>query len=82
MPYNYFNIGAGKSHKLINFLKIIEKHLNKKAKIKNFPLQPGDVKKTHASINKLKKYSSYSPKTDIDLGIKKFIDWYRKYFKI
>ena len=50
-------------------------------KIRNLPLQLGDVKKTHSSINSLKKYSSYKPKTDIEKGIKQFIDWYRKYYK-
>ncbi len=82
IPYNCFNIGGGKSHKLIDFLDEIEINLNKKAKIKNFPLQTGDVKKTHASISKLKDYSFYNPKIDINTGVKKFIDWYIDYFKI
>ena len=82
IPYNCFNIGGGKPNKLKLFLKNIENNLNKKAKIKNLPLQLGDVKKTHSSINKLHKYSSYQPKTNIKKGIKNFINWYKKYYGI
>ncbi len=81
IPYNCFNIGGGKSNKLKLFLDIIEKNLNIKSKITNLPLQLGDVKKTHSSINLLKRYSGYKPKTDIKIGIKKFIIWYKKYYK-
>ena len=82
IPYNCFNIGGGKANKLITFLNLIEKNLNKKAKIKNLPLQKGDVKKTHASVKSLQKYSFYKPKINIEKGIKLFIDWYKKYYKV
>ena len=80
IPYNCFNIGGGKSNRLKTFLDLIEKNLGKKAKIKNLPLQIGDVKKTHASIKALSKYSFYQPKTNIKKGIKDFISWYKKYY--
>jgi len=82
IPYSIFNIGNGKPQKLLNYLKNIEKFLNKKAKIKKLPLQVGDIVKTHADIKKLKKYSNYSPKTNIEKGIMKFIEWYKDYYKI
>ena len=82
IPYNCFNIGGGRSNKLKVFLSLIEKNLLKKAKINNMPLQLGDVKKTHSSIKLLKEYTAYEPKTDIKKGIKKFIDWYKKYYKV
>ena len=81
IPYNLFNIGKGKANKLKKFLNLIENNLNKKAKIKNLPLQLGDVKKTHSDISKLKQYSNYKPKTDINDGIKYFIKWYNQYYK-
>ena len=46
---------------------------------KNLPIQIGDVKKTHSNNNSLMKYSSYEPKTNLDKGIKIFIDWYKSY---
>ncbi len=82
IPYNIFNIGNGKPKKLLDYLKNIEKYLNKKAKIKKLPIQTGDIVKTHADIKKLKKYSNYVPRTNIEKGILKFIDWYKEYYKI
>ena len=79
--FNTFNIGNGNSRKLKDYLKKIEKKLNKKAKITNLPLQLGDIKKTHSDISLLNKYSNYLPETDIEEGINNFIDWYLKYYK-
>ncbi len=80
-PYNCFNLGAGKSIKLKKFIKLIEKNLGIKAKVKKLPLQIGDVKKTHSSIKLLQKYTSYNPKTNIEKGVKNTIDWYKEYIK-
>ena len=82
IPFNIFNIGKGKSQKLISYLNSIEKKLNKKAKIKKMSLQLGDIKKTHSDVSLLNKYSGYSPTTDIDKGVSDFIDWYLEYYKI
>ena len=72
-PFNIFNIGRGNSKKLNEYLISIENKLGKKAKIKKFPLQLGDIKKTHSDISSLKKHTGYKPKTDIDNGINKII---------
>ena len=61
-------------------LKIIEKELNKKAKIKYLPMQMGDVTKTFANITKAKRMLNFKPKTNIEKGIKNFISWYIKYY--
>ena len=78
---NIFNIGNGKSRKLKDYLFIIEKYLNKKAKINNMPLQQGDIIKTHSDIKSLNNFSGYSAKTDIEEGIAKFADWFIRYYK-
>ncbi len=82
IPYEIFNIGNGTPKKLLDYLKYIEKSLNKKSKTKRLPLQVGDVVKTHSNINKLRKYTGYRPKTNIKIGIEKFIEWYKDYYKI
>ncbi len=82
IPYKIFNIGNGKSKKLKEYLKVIEKTLNKSAKVKNLPLQVGDILKTHSDISSLRKYAKYKPKTNINKGIVKFIEWYKEYYKI
>jgi len=76
IPYEIFNIGNGNPKKLKDYLKFIEKKLNSKAKVKKLPLQIGDIFKTHSDIKKLKKYTNYKPKTNIEVGISKFIEWY------
>lgn len=81
IPFNVFNIGNGKSRKLKDYLNLIEKKLNKKAKIKNLPLQKGDIIKTHSNIKSLNKFSNYKPKVDIEEGVNKFIDWFLSYYK-
>ena len=81
IPYNVFNIGNGSPKKLLDYLKIIEKNLRKKAKIKNLPLQLGDIKKTHSNISALNKYSNNNSSTSIEKGISEFINWYREYYK-
>jgi UDP-glucuronate 4-epimerase len=78
IPYEIYNIGNGNPKKLSEFLNLIEKYLSKKSKIKNMPLQKGDVVKTHADIKKLQKKINYSPKTNIDVGIKNFVNWIKK----
>ena len=80
-PYEIFNISSTKPKKLKTFLSLIEKYLNKKASLKLLPLQKGDVIKTHGSSKKIIKKTNYSPKTQIDIGIKNFIDWYKKFYK-
>ena len=71
-----FNIGNGKKIKLLRYIQLIEKNLKKKALKKFLPLQKGDVFKTHSDIRLIKKYYNYNPKTDVNHGVKKFIEWY------
>ncbi len=78
IPFQIFNVGNGKPRKLVEYIKIIEKNLKIKSKTKNLPLQKGDMKKTHSDIKKIKNKTKYSPKTNIETGIKNFIDWYYK----
>ncbi len=81
IPHNIYNIGNGNPRKLKDYLKLIEKKLNRKAKITKLPLQIGDVIKTHADINFLNKKTRYKPKISLEIGIEKFVDWYLKYYK-
>ena len=81
IPFNILNIGNGNSIKLKEYIKFIELNLGKKAKIKKLPLQKGDIKKTHSDITKINSYIGYEPKVGIKVGIKKFIDWYKEYYK-
>lgn len=80
-PFSYeiFNLGNNKTIELNYFIECIEKELGREAKKNLMPIQPGDVPVTYADIKKAKKMLGYNPKTSIEEGIKKFIDWYKKY---
>jgi UDP-glucuronate 4-epimerase len=80
IPFEIFNIGSSKPKRLKFFLSEIENNLGIKAKIKYRDLQVGDIYKTHASVEKLKIKTGYQASTNIKVGIKRFIDWYKNYF--
>lgn len=76
------NISGSDPQPLKKFLKLIEKYLKVKAKIKYEEMQLGDVYKTHGDNSKLKKYINFSPKVSIEEGILNFVNWYKNYFKV
>ena len=76
------NIGGAETVKLLRFIDIIEKYIGRKAKIILKPMRKGDVKETNADISKLERITKYVPLVNIEEGIKRFIDWYKKYHKI
>ena len=80
--YEIFNLGNSKTVELMELIKIIEEELGIEAKKNFFPLQPGDVPETYANIEKTKKMLGFNPKTSIRTGIRKFLNWYRDYYKI
>ena len=78
-PFKIFNIGNNRTVQLSYLIKVIEKNLNLKSKQKLRKMQMGDVKSTHANIKSLSKEVSFRPKTKIEKGVKKFINWYKNY---
>ena len=81
-PYQIFNIGNNKPVPLLEFVETIERELGIKGKKNMLPMQEGDVLTTHADIDPLHILASYVPKTNLQDGIRKFIDWYKNYFHI
>lgn len=81
-PWKIYNIGNNNPTHLIKFIELIEKYLNKKAKINFVPLQPGDVQNTYADVDDLIQDYGYKPDTNIENGIKKFIDWYKLFYNV
>ena len=79
-PFRVLNVGSGKKVRLLKYIDYIEKNLGKKAKIKYLPKQPGDVRISLASTRELKKLIKYVPKINADIGVKKFIDWYKSFY--
>ena len=81
-PYHrVINFGKGKADKITDFVKIIEKKLGNKAKIKKIGMQDGDVKYTCADIKLMKSISNFQPRVSLKEGLGKFVDWYLHYYK-
>lgn len=76
LTYEIINLGNNQPVKLNDFIKIVEKITKRKAKIIEKPRHPADVRQTYADITKAKKLLNWQPKTDLESGMKKFIDWY------
>jgi UDP-glucuronate 4-epimerase len=81
-PYRLYNIGSNKPIQLMDYVQEIEKNLGVKAKLNLMPMQDGDIKKSHADVHDLVQDFEYSPKWNIQNGIKKFIQWYIDYYNV
>jgi UDP-glucuronate 4-epimerase len=77
--FRILNIGKGKPIKLMEFIKLVEKKIKKKAKKNYLPKQLGDVIKTFSSIKEAKKIINFYPKINHKTGISRFVNWYIKY---
>jgi len=80
-PGEIYNIGNDRAEQLMDFIAEIEKQCGKKAAMRFLPMQPGDVVETVADIEKLGALG-YHPTTDIDTGVRAFVEWYREYYRV
>jgi UDP-glucuronate 4-epimerase len=80
-PYRLYNIGNNQPVELMYFIECIEKALGRKAQKNMLPLQPGDVPKTFADVDALVADIGFQPKTPIEEGIQRFIDWYKDFYR-
>ena len=79
-PFRILNIGNTKKIYLLDFINTLEKILNKKIKRNYLPMQKGDVYSTLSDSSLLRRLTGYNPKTNYEIGIKKFLDWYINYY--
>lgn len=75
--YEILNIGSNNPISLKEMIEVIGKTLNIQPKIKQMPMQPGDVDRTYADISQARKLLGYEPKISFEQGIKIFVDWYK-----
>ncbi|RCK76503.1 MAG: dTDP-glucose 4,6-dehydratase [Ignavibacteriae bacterium] len=73
--FEIINLGESKNYDLNTVIELLEKYIDKKAIINYLPEQPGDIKTTFADISKARKLINYNPSTDLETGIKKFVEW-------
>lgn len=79
-PYKIYNIGNNNPVELMDFIEAIEDCLGMKAEKKMLPIQPGDVPVTYADVEDLVRDVGFKPKTTIQVGIERFVKWYRDYY--
>ena len=81
-PYRLYNIGNHNPVNLMDYIAAIERRLGKKAEKNFLPMQAGDVAATDADISELRQAVGFAPRTTVDEGVRRFVEWYRGYYRV
>ncbi|WP_310427141.1 NAD-dependent epimerase [Chamaesiphon sp. VAR_48_metabat_135_sub] len=81
-PYRIYNIGNNQPIELMYFIEVLEKALGIEAKKNIMPIQPGDVPITYADVSDLTADVGFKPDTSIEVGVQRFVEWYRAYYQV
>jgi UDP-glucuronate 4-epimerase len=81
-PYRIFNIGNSQRVELMAYIRAIEQAVGKKANLNLLPMQAGDVAATEANTSALEAATGFKPHTPVEEGVKRFVDWYREYYRV
>jgi len=81
-PWRVYNIGNNSKERLLRYIEVLENCLGKKADKNFLPMQPGDVPATFADVDDLVRDFDYRPGTTLEHGIGRFVEWYRRYFRV
>src|SRR5215204_88787 len=76
--YEVFNLGESRTVELRELIALIERELGQKARIDRQPPQPGDVPQTFADVSKARRLLGYDPRTNIEEGIRRFVEWFKE----
>ncbi|MBI5794526.1 SDR family NAD(P)-dependent oxidoreductase [Candidatus Uhrbacteria bacterium] len=80
LPWAVVNLGRGKPESLMHMIELVESATGKTLEKNLLPMQPGDVQKTWADITQAKALLGWEPKTSLEEGVPRFVQWYRDYF--
>jgi UDP-glucuronate 4-epimerase len=81
-PYRIYNIGCNKPVHLLTFIELLEQAIGLQVEKNMLPMQPGDVPDTYANVEALVNDVGYQPSTSVEEGVKRFVEWYKSYYKI
>jgi len=81
-PHALYNIGNNQAEELMRLIEILEDSLGRKAQVEMLPAQPGEVIETCADISAIRRDLGYEPRTKIEEGVPRFVDWYKSYHGI
>jgi UDP-glucuronate 4-epimerase len=80
-PWRIFNIGNNRPVKLMRYIEVLEQCLGRKAQLELLPMQAGDVPATCADTGELQRAVGYKPQTPVEVGVKRFAEWYQAYYR-
>ena len=81
-PYRVYNLGNRRAEPLERYIEVLEAAIGRKAERRLLPLQPGDVADTLADVDDLAADVGYRPDTPIEVGVRRFVDWYRAFYRV
>jgi len=81
-PWRIYNIGNNQRVELMAYIRAIEKATGRQAKLQLLPMQAGDVAATEADTSALEEATGFRPRTSVEDGVAKFVEWYRGYYKV
>ncbi|MGB3738196.1 MAG: GDP-mannose 4,6-dehydratase [Pontixanthobacter sp.] len=81
-PHALYNIGNHQCEPLMKVVGLLEEACGKKAKMTMLPMQDGDVHKTFADIDAISTNLGYAPTTSVDVGVPRFVAWYKRYHNV
>jgi UDP-glucuronate 4-epimerase len=79
-PWRVLNLGAARKVELMRYIQVLEEKLGRKAELNLMPMQPGDVARTEADVDATTAALGYAPKTTVEVGVGRFVDWYLDYY--
>ena len=79
-PWRIFNIGNNQPVELLEYIRLLEEALGRKAAKNMLPMQPGDVAETYADVETLERVTGFRPRMPVAEGVRRFVDWYRSYY--
>ena len=80
-PWRVFNIGNNQRIELMRYIRAIETALGKKARLDLLPMQAGDVLATEADTSALEGATGFKPATPVEEGVRRFVEWYREFYR-
>ena len=80
-PYRIYNIGNQTPVPLLRYIEVLEQSLGRKAQKNMLPMQLGDLPDTWADVEALARDVGYRPSTDLETGVKHFVEWYLAYYR-
>jgi len=79
-PAAIYNIGNNVAVTLAQFIATLSRVIGREAVVRNRPMQPGDMRATYASIDRLRALTGFAPSTPLEDGLSRFVAWYRAHF--